>query len=470
MFLNLDIFKRYERISKDDFFKGFIAPVTYKINKLFTDMKLAIKNEYKATRGPSFTLIQFGVEPYINLKKVRGIADNISLATSISNIRVHTPVAGTPYIGVEVPNKTREIISLGEVLGSKTFAEKSKDMELPVAFGKSLNGYLVKDLAKAPHLLVAGTTGSGKSICLNSIILSLIASKSPDEIKLILIDSKIVEFSIYNGIPHLIKNKVKEKDLTINFDFLIQEMRNRYELLSKKSVRDIKSYNELVTGKKKLPYIVLIIDEFADFINSGNRKTLEEKIQTLASMSRAVGIHLVIATQRPSVDVITGTIKSNLPARIAFKTVSAIDSKTILGFSGAEKLLGKGDMFFMETEESLKRVQCSYVSDEEVKKSVEHIKETVKPLYNYGYIITDEVGDLEEDGEEDVKEGVSEEDNSIENVLGMTTEEFDEINSMSMAETFEYINNAEREALKKIKEENDNKNPVKKFFKWVFSD
>jgi len=345
----------------------------FKIKDLFgrADLKLKVHGIKGVKVGPMVVRYSYSVDPTINLDKLSSLKDNISLALSTPNIRILTPVPGKPYVGVEVPRKEREIITLREMLESEEF--RNSECSLPIALGKSSTGEtVVKDLAKAPHLLIAGATGAGKSVCVNSIIMSLIQSKTPDEVKFIMIDPKMVELSVYDGLPYLMHDTITDPTQANRaLSWAIREMESRYRKLKEAKARSLASYNE-ITGSK-IPYIIIVIDEFADLMAIA-RKEVEKKISRLAAMARAVGIHLVLATQRPSVDVITGTIKNNFPTRIAFKVPSHVDSRTIIDASGAEQLLGRGDMLFLEpTVSGLARIQCSFLTDTETGKIVSSI-------------------------------------------------------------------------------------------------
>ena len=327
--------------------------------------------------GPTVT--QFTLKPSdgIKLSKITALSNDLALALAAHPIRIEAPIPGQSLVGIEVPNKAVAIVGLREIIGTKQFQQHPGD--LPIALGKDVAGKpWMTDLVKMPHLLIAGATGSGKTVCLNAIILSLLYSNSPDELKLILIDPKRVELPVYNHIPYMLVPAVTETDKTINaLKWAIREMDRRFGLLSKFGKRDINSYN--ASMDEKLPHIVIVVDELADLMVSRSSSEVETAIVRLAQMSRAVGIHLILATQRPSVDVITGLIKANFTARIAFAVASATDSRTILDTSGAEKLVGRGDMLFLSADLSKpKRLQGAFVSDAEIKKVTDFIKD------NYG--------------------------------------------------------------------------------------
>jgi S-DNA-T family DNA segregation ATPase FtsK/SpoIIIE len=331
--------------------------------------------------GPTVT--QYTMKPAdgVRLSRVTALSNDLALALAAHPIRIEAPIPGKSLVGIEVPNKTIAIVNLRDILNSAEY--KNRDNNLHIAIGEDVAGKSwVADLSKMPHLLVAGSTGSGKSVCLNGIILSLLYANSPDDLKLILVDPKRVEFPVYNGIPHLLTPVITDTKKTINsLKWAIGEMERRFDVLSKVNKRDIKSYN--AATQNKLPYIVLIVDELADLMASAGAE-IEACIIRLAQMSRAVGIHLILATQRPSVDVITGLIKANITSRIAFSVGSIVDSRTILDTAGAEKLLGRGDMLFMTAELSKpKRLQGAYVSEDDAKHVAQFLKENYEnPSYD----------------------------------------------------------------------------------------
>jgi len=336
--------------------------------------------------GPTVT--QYTLKPAegIKLTKITTLSNDLALSLAAHPIRIEAPIPGKSLVGVEVPNQTKAIVGLREVLGGDMF--KTRKSNVMVALGKDVSGKVwLDDLSKMPHLLVAGATNSGKSVCLNAIIVSLLYQNNPDDLRFIMVDPKRVELPVYNGVPHLLTPVITEVAKTINaLKWCLNEMDRRFEALAKSGKRNIISYNEM--GKEKMPYIIFIIDELADLMVAAGRD-VEASIIRLAQMARAVGIHLVLATQRPSVDVITGLIKANMPARIAFSVASGIDSRTILDSLGAEKLLGRGDMLFTTAEFSKpKRLQGAFVSDNEIKRIVNYIKDrSGEPQYVEG--ITD---------------------------------------------------------------------------------
>ncbi|HMB00364.1 MAG TPA: DNA translocase FtsK [Spirochaetota bacterium] len=334
--------------------------------------------------GPVITRFELTIEKGVKISKIANLTDNIALSLAASSVRIVAPIPGKSVIGIEIPNKNRQTVCLRELVDHPDFQNTSH--KLPMCLGKSLLGEpVITDLIQMPHLLIAGATGSGKSVCVNSLICSLLFKLPPSQIRLLLIDPKMVELNIYNDIPHLLSPVITDpKKASRSLNWVISEMEARYCLLEKLGVRSIESYNTLVKKFKKnksqnsavygsLPYIVVVIDEFADLMMIA-RKDVENAIIRLAAMSRAVGIHLILATQRPSVDVITGIIKANFPSRIAFQVSSKIDARTILDTGGADKLMGKGDMLFQQPESSIpERIQGTFLSDNEVKQIVKNL-------------------------------------------------------------------------------------------------
>ncbi len=335
-------------------------------------------------KGPVVTMYAVRPDKGIKLSKITSISDNIALRLAAIRVRIIAPIPGREAVGIEIPNKRREFILISEIIDSKEFRG---DFRIPFALGKEISGEnIVFDLVNSPHLLIAGATGAGKSVCVNSLIASIIFSKSPDEVKLIMIDPKIVELKLFNDIPHLLTPVITDVKRALEaLRWCLDEMERRYVLLDNLLVRDISSYNKKVKDENLnlmvLPYLVIIIDEFADLILSA-RKDLENLISRLAAMARAVGIHLVLATQRPSVDVITGVIKANFPSRISFMVASSMDSRIILGSSGAEKLLGKGDMLYISSLNPFpQRIQGGFLKEREVYRLVEEVKKFGSPNY-----------------------------------------------------------------------------------------
>ncbi|NME94987.1 DNA translocase FtsK [Clostridium cochlearium] len=358
----------------------------------------------QVTKGPSVT--RFELQPSVGVKvsKIVHLADDIALNLAAQDVRIEAPIPGKSAVGIEVPNRELTPVYLKEVLDSDEFKNCNKN--LAFAIGKDIAGNcVVSDLSKMPHLLIAGATGSGKSVCINTLIISLIYKYSPEDVKLLMVDPKVVELNIYNDIPHLLIPVVTEpKKAAGALYWAVNEMTRRYKLFAENNVRNIESYNELLKkGKEgeKLPLIVIVIDELADLMMVCPND-IEDYIGRLAQMARAAGMHLVIATQRPSVDVITGVIKANIPSRISFAVSSQIDSRTILDMSGAEKLLGKGDMLFYPSGESKPmRVQGAFISEEEVEKVVTFIKEQQCGEIEYEDSIIDEINTSIEINNED---------------------------------------------------------------------
>ncbi len=352
-------------------------------------------------KGPVITMFEILPAPGVKLSKIVNLSDNIALRLAASSVRIVAPIPGKHAVGIEVPNKKRSIVSFKEMLGDEAFQDD--DYNLPIVLGKDITGEgQIIDLTQTPHLLIAGATGSGKSVCVNSIICSLLFGKSPKETRLLLIDPKIVELKLYNDIPHLLTPVITEPKRAFQaLQYCLYEMERRYALLDSLGVRDISAFNKKI-GKKhltaeKLPYIVVIIDEFADLMATSG-KELESTLARLAAMSRAVGLHLVLATQRPSIDVITGLIKANIPSRIAFMVASKFDSRIIIDSIGAEKLLGKGDMLFTSPWEPFPvRMQGAFLSDEEVVSITDYVKTLGEPDY-----IDEEIFSNEGDGDRDL--------------------------------------------------------------------
>lgn len=333
--------------------------------------------------GPTITRYELQLSPGVKVSKILSLADDISLSLASPGIRIEAPIPGKAAIGIEVPNKDISSVYLREVLESDEF--KNHKSKIAFSVGKDVAGAnIVADLAKMPHLLIAGSTGSGKSVCINTLIASILYKATPDEVKLLLIDPKVVELSIYKNIPHLLVPVVTDpKKAAGALNWAVQEMTERYKKFADNNVRDIYGYNSLEKENiEKLPQIVVIIDELADLMMVSPGE-VEDSICRLAQMARAAGIHLVVATQRPSVDVITGLIKANIPSRISFAVSSQIDSRTILDMGGAEKLLGKGDSLFYPVGEAKPiRVQGAFVSEKEIERLVNYIKEQIPPTYN----------------------------------------------------------------------------------------
>ncbi|MFC1805197.1 DNA translocase FtsK [Candidatus Omnitrophota bacterium] len=330
-------------------------------------------------RGPIITRYELEPAPGVKVNRIVALSDDIALAMKAQSVRIVAPIPGKGRVGIEVPNLQSNLVYFKDVLSSKDYQnEKSK---LALALGKDIGGMgVVAELDDMPHLLIAGTTGSGKTVCVNCLILSMLFRSSPNELKFLMIDPKMVELAPFNGLPHLLCPVVTEaKKAAVALNWVVSEMEDRYRLLSKAGARNIASYNQ---KQEKLPFIVVVVDELADLMTVARDK-IEDAITRLAQLSRAVGIHLILATQRPSVDVITGVIKANFPARISFKVASKVDSRTVLDMNGADKLLGRGDMLFLQPGESkLTRIQGSLVSDKEIERVVEFIKSQAEPVYD----------------------------------------------------------------------------------------
>ncbi|GAU79099.1 DNA translocase FtsK [Fusibacter sp. 3D3] len=351
-------------------------------------------------RGPSITMFEVQLSPGVKVSKIVGLSEDIALNLATSHVRI-APIPGKAAIGIEVPNKVTSMVTIKEVLNSPEF--KKQTSKITIGLGKDISGNaIVGDLASMPHLLIAGATGSGKSVCINTIISSILFNARPDEVKFLMIDPKVVELSTYNGIPHLILPVVTDpKKASIALNWAVNEMTRRYKLFAEQTVRDMKGYNKKaeLQGIELLPQIVVIIDELADLMMVAPNQ-VEDAICRLAQMARAAGIHLIVATQRPSVDVITGLIKANIPSRIAFSVSSSIDSRTIIDMGGAEKLLGKGDMLFYPVGAAKpKRTQGAFMSDEEVEGVVDFIKNQSLEV-SYNEAILDEVQSVEQDFDE----------------------------------------------------------------------
>ena len=334
-------------------------------------------NIKKVSHGPVVTLNEFEPAAGVKVSKIINLSDDIARNTSSESARIAT-IPGRSTIGIELPNSTRENVYLSEIFSNTDF--NKKDIRLPIALGKNISGIpVVGDLASMPHLLIAGTTGSGKSVCINTIILSLLFRHTPDKCKFILIDPKMLELSTYEGIPHLLCPVITEaKKAASVLGWVVKEMGNRYKLMTKEGVKNIDGYN--TKHSLAMPYIVVVVDEMSDLMLVAG-KEIENYIQKLSQMARAAGIHIIMATQRPSVDVITGTIKANFPTRISFQVTSKIDSRTILGEQGAEQLLGKGDMLYMSSANRIVRIHAPFVSENEIEKVNNYLRGQAEPNY-----------------------------------------------------------------------------------------
>ena len=334
-------------------------------------------NIKKVSHGPVVTLNEFEPAAGIKVSKIINLSDDIARNTSSESARIAI-IPGSNTVGIELPNLYRENVYLSEIINSQDF--KSKDIKLPIALGKNISGTpIIRDLTSMPHLLIAGTTGSGKSVCINTIILSLLFRHNSDKCKFILIDPKMLELSAYEGIPHLLCPVITEaKKAASVLGWVVKEMESRYRLMTKENVRNIDGYN--AKHKLPMPYIVVVVDEMSDLMLVAG-KEIENYIQKLSQMARAAGIHIIMATQRPSVDVITGTIKANFPTRISFQVTSKIDSRTILGEQGAEQLLGKGDMLYMSSANRITRIHAPFVSEDEIEKINDFLRTQAEPDY-----------------------------------------------------------------------------------------
>ncbi|TRZ48151.1 DNA translocase FtsK [bacterium] len=330
-------------------------------------------------RGPVITRYELEPAPGVKINRIEALSDDIALAIKAQSVRIIAPIPGKGRVGVEVPNLQSSLVCIKDLLTSAEYHKQKSALTL--ALGKDITGRSIfGDLDDMPHLLIAGTTGSGKTVCVNTCILSLLFKASPNDLKFLMIDPKMVELMPFNGLPHLLCPVVTDaKKAAVALNWVVSQMEERYQLLAKVGVRNIEAYNE---KQEKIPYIIVIVDEFADLMNVA-RDQIENAITRLAQLSRAVGIHLILATQRPSVDVITGVIKANLPARVSFKVASKVDSRTVLDSNGAETLLGKGDMLFLQPgKEDLIRIQGALVTDAEIARVVEFIKAQGEPVYD----------------------------------------------------------------------------------------
>ena len=357
-------------------------------------------NIKKVSHGPVVTLNEFEPAAGVKVSKIINLSDDIARNTSSESARIAT-IPGSNTVGIELPNNIRENVYLSEIFSNADF--KKKDIKLPIALGKNISGKpIVSDLASMPHLLIAGTTGSGKSVCINTIILSLLYRHTPDKCKFILIDPKMLELSTYEGIPHLLCPVITEaKKAASVLGWVVKEMESRYRLMTKEGVRNIDGYN--AKHKLPMPYIVVVVDEMSDLMLVAG-KEIENYIQKLSQMARAAGIHIIMATQRPSVDVITGTIKANFPTRISFQVTSKIDSRTILGEQGAEQLLGKGDMLYMSSANRIVRIHAPFVSDNEIEKVNNSLRTQAEPDYIdeiLNFADEKEIGDSQNQGDKD---------------------------------------------------------------------
>ena len=388
---NLSIKKSLQKSVEPDF-----------LEKILLDFGVKGKIK-KISNGPVVSLYEFEPAPGIKVAKIISLSDDIARHTSAVSTRVSV-IPGKNTVGIEIPNLKRDDVYLSDIISSDNF--NKKEIKLPIALGKTISGVpITVDLTSMPHLLVAGTTGSGKSVCINSIIMSLLYKHSPDICKFILIDPKMLELSSYEGIPHLLTSVITDsRKATSALSWTVREMENRYKLMSSEGVKNIDGYNE--KHKLKMPYIVVVVDEMSDLMLVSG-KEIEGYVQKLSAMARAAGIHIIMATQRPSVDVITGTIKANFPTRISFQVSSKIDSKTVLGEQGAEQLLGKGDMLFMSSANKIFRIHGPYLSENEIEKVNSFLRSQGNPDYideitsNYK---SDKIESQSDDGKDELYE------------------------------------------------------------------
>ena len=395
---NLDLLKLPNKDKRDNHDKREAHDPEF-LEKILLDFGVS-GNIKKVSHGPVVTLNEFEPAPGVKVSKIINLSDDIARNTSSESARIAT-IPGSNTVGIELPNNYRENVYLSEILSNKDF--KKREIKLPIALGKNISGNpIVGDLSSMPHLLIAGTTGSGKSVCINTIILSLLYRHTPDKCKFILIDPKMLELSTYEGIPHLLCPVITEaKKAASVLGWVVKEMESRYRLMTKEGVRNIDGYN--TKHKLPMPYIVVVVDEMSDLMLVAG-KEIENYIQKLSQMARAAGIHIIMATQRPSVDVITGTIKANFPTRISFQVTSKIDSRTILGEQGAEQLLGKGDMLYMSSANRIVRIHAPFVSDSEIEKINNSLRSQAEPDYVdeiLNFADEKEIGDIQNQGEKD---------------------------------------------------------------------
>ena len=371
---SLDFLKKPTKKERESVAENKIDDAT--LEKILLDFGVEGKIK-KISNGPVVTLNEFEPAPGVKVSKIINLSEDIARNTSSESARIST-IPGSSTVGIELPKSSRENVYLSEIISSSDFSKKN--IKLPIALGKSISGLpITGDLSSMPHLLIAGTTGSGKSVCINTIILSLLYKHTPEKCKFILIDPKMLELSTYEGIPHLLCPVITEaKRAASVLGWVVKEMESRYRLMTKVGVRNIDGYNE--KHKLAMPYIVVIVDEMSDLMLVAG-KEIENYIQKLSQMARAAGIHIIMATQRPSVDVITGTIKANFPTRISFQVTSKIDSRTILGEQGAEQLLGKGDMLYMSSANKIVRIHAPYVSENEIDKINNFLRNQAEPNY-----------------------------------------------------------------------------------------
>ena len=394
----LEILDTNNNLGKKEYDKESKKANSELLEKVFQDFNIDIQ-VVNVKLGPVVTLFEIIPAAGIKINTIINLADDISRSMGVGAVRI-SQIYGTQYLGVEVPNEQRETVTIRELLSNENF--KNTSLKIPICIGKDISGNIeVIDLSKTPHLLVAGTTGSGKSVFINTLLASILYKFSPDNLRLILIDPKMLELSVYNDIAHLLTPVVTEpKKAIIALKWVCKEMERRYSLMNEENTRSIEGYNQ--KSPEKLPYIVVFIDEMADLMMTAG-KEVEHYVQRLAQMARACGIHLVMATQRPSVDIITGSIKANFPSRISFQVASKYDSRTVLGEIGAEQLLGNGDMLMSKNGGNIIRYQSAFISDNEVNKLIKEIKrsQTVKYLDELDEIIKNNDENFDNLSEED---------------------------------------------------------------------
>ena len=409
---SLNLLNKIENKADDKLRKKALKSNAMLLQKTLGDFGVeASVNDY--TVGPTITRYELQPKPGVKVSKIVNLTDDIALSLAAKSIRIEAPIPGKSAIGIEVPNEESQMVTLREVLESDEF--KNFDSPLAMGLGKDIEGKpIIADIGKMPHLLIAGSTGSGKSVCVNTLINSILYKANPDEVKFLLIDPKVVELASYNGIPHLLIPVVTDPKKAANaLNWAVVEMNRRYKLFAENGVKDITSYNDKC--EEKLPKIVIIIDELADLMMA-SANDVEDYICRLAQMARAAGMHLIVATQRPSVDVITGVIKANIPSRIAFAVSSQTDSRTILDMGGAEKLLGKGDMLFYPLGAAKPvRLQGAFISEAESERVIEHVKSQVKEEIKYEECIVDTISKMS-------KEQASDEDDLLSDAIEFVVE------------------------------------------------
>ncbi len=373
--------------------------------------QFGIEGEVKSSKkGPTVTRYEIALEPGVNVKRVLSISDNLMMSLASKSLRIEAPIPGKPYVGLEVPNKTPEIVAFGNVIDDPKFLN-DKEHPLKVALGVDIDGEnIYADIQAMPHGLIAGATNSGKSVCVNTILISLLLKNSPEDLRLILIDPKMVELTPYNDLPHLVTPVITDVKMAAQaLNWAVEEMEGRYQKFANSRSRDIKSYNDNIkrglVEDDKMPYIVIVIDELADLMMVAAHD-VEDSIQRITQKARAAGIHLLVATQRPTTDVVKGTIKSNIPVRIAFKVASFVDSTTILDGAGAETLLGKGDMLFKKSERP-HRLQGAYIPDNEIYKATDFIRERYKANYIFEHDALKKLAELKDIASDDLFEDVA---------------------------------------------------------------